>query len=116
MIGARRMSRFPTEAMEMLVQEDYAALERLTHGARLRAPKIEAAVREYGRTLVAPPSEAFSCADVIPIQGTSPPSYSVRFRLYTREEGVSDLELQATLIGDSNLELMNVELDNILVA
>ena len=102
--------------VDLLVRKDYAGLESLTHSTRLRAQEIEAGVRDYGRTLVPPPSEAFSRADVVPIRGAVPPAYSVRFRLYTQEEGLSDLELQATLIGGSDDEMMSVELDNIIVA
>ena len=53
---------------------------------------------------------------MLPIRGTSPQEYSVRFRLYTQEEGRSDLELQATFIENSEDELMAVEVDNIIVA
>lgn len=73
-------------------------------------------VDEYGCTLVFPPPEAFSHPDVIAIRNPSPQAYSVRFRFYIEEEGLSDLELQATLIEDPTGDLMTVELDGILVA
>jgi hypothetical protein len=104
------------EIVGRLVRKDYQGLELLTHATRLRAQEIEAGVRDYGRTLVLPPPEAFSRADIVPIQGTNPPAYSVRFRLYTQEEGASDLELQATFVGQSDDEMMVVQLDNIIVA
>lgn len=66
--------------------------------------------------LVMPPTEAFSRADIIPIRATTPATYSIRFRLYTQEEGESDLEVQATFIEKPATELMTVELDDILVA
>jgi hypothetical protein len=53
---------------------------------------------------------------VVPISKTSPPEYSIRFRLYTEEEGRSDLEIQATLIDTEKTSLMKVEFDNVLVA
>src|SRR5689334_21362992 len=101
--------------VNLLVGKDYAGLERLTRGVRLRASEIETGIREYGRTLVLPPPEAFSSADVIAIRGSVPPAYSVRFRLHTREEGLSDLQLQATFIEDLNENNMVVQLDNIIV-
>lgn len=61
-------------------------------------------------------ARAQGATDVIPIRGAVPPAYSVRFRLFTLEEGPSDLELQATFIGYPSDEMMRVELDNIIVA
>jgi len=102
--------------MNLLVSGRYADLEHLTQGVRLRASEIKEGVRDYGRTLVHPPPDAYSRIDAVLTTGTSPPAYSIRFRLFTLEEGLSDLELQATFIGDPNQEAMRVELDNIIVA
>ncbi|UJR86106.1 DUF7668 domain-containing protein [Sandaracinus amylolyticus] len=99
----------------LLVQKDYSGVEALTGGVRLKEPEIARAIAEYGRTLVSPPSEAFGVLDVVPIRASKPPAFSVRFRLYTLEEGESDLELQLTLIEESGREGMRVELDDIIV-
>ena len=111
-----RIERALLRVVSLLVQEEYIGLERLTRGLRLRADEIESGVKEYGGTLVFPPAGAFSSADVVPIQGTSPQAYSVRFRLYTEEEGRSDLEVQATFTDTLDGDAMTVELDGILVA
>ncbi|HSN98079.1 MAG TPA: hypothetical protein VLS89_07260 [Candidatus Nanopelagicales bacterium] len=116
MSAAKSIERTLRAVVELLVRKDYSGLERLTHGVRLRASELEKGVDDYGRTLVFPPSDAFSRADVIPIRGASPQAYSVRFRLHTREEGQSDLEMQATFIDDPGAEMMVVEIDNIIVA
>ena len=102
--------------VELLVQKDYAALERITGGVRLTASEMESGVNDYPGTLTVPPPTAYSRADVIPIRNTSPQAYSVRFRLYTREERESDLELQATLIDNPAAGPMTIEIDDILVA
>ena len=102
--------------VDLLVKKDYAELESVTGGVRLSAAEIATAVRDYGRTLVFPPATAFSQADVIPIRGSVPPAYSVRFHLYTQEERQSDLEMQATFRWNSEDDMFNVELDNIIVA
>ena len=104
------------EIVELLVGGDYAGLERRTNGVRLSAKEMESAIVDYGRTLVFPPADAFLDIDVIPVRSSSPPSYSVRFTLYTHEEGRSDLELQATLGEGTEETRMSVEIDNILVA
>jgi hypothetical protein len=104
------------EVVRLLVQKDYAYLERLTNAVRLKASEIEAGIAEYGRTIITPPLEAFSNIDVIPIRSSVPPAYSIRFRLYTQEEGRSDLELQATFVEEPVATQMKVEIDNIIVA
>lgn len=114
--SALAIARTLREVVRLLVDAEYQQLEQLTHGVRLAASEIEAEVRAYGRQLLFPPEDAFSRIDVIPVRNSLPPEYSVRLRLYTVEEGESDLELQATLIEAPSGELMRVEIDNILVA
>lgn len=112
---AKSIERTLRVVIDLLVRKNYAGLEALTMGVRLKASEIESAVAEYGRTIAEAPAEAYSKLDVIPIKASAPPAYSVRFRLFTVEEGASDLELQATLIDEFG-ELMRVELDDIRVA
>lgn len=113
---AALIARTLQRVVELLVRQDYAALERLSSGVRLTAAEIESGIIDYGRSLVMPPPEAFRNADIIPVRGSRPQAYSVRLRLYTQEEGASDLELQATLVEDQGTDLLKVEIDNILVA
>lgn len=113
---AKRIEQTLRVVMGLLVRGEFHELERLTGGTRLPALAIEQAIREYGPTLKTPPPPAWSQLDVVRITGSQPPRYSVRFHFYTEEEGMSDLELQATLGGSANDDLLSVELDNILVA
>jgi hypothetical protein len=102
---------------DYLVREDYAGLEKLTNGVRLQARYIASGIADYGRTLTCPPDATFDDIDSVLIEGASPPAYSIRFQLFTKEEGKSDLELQATFIDDSpSSGYMRAELDGILVA
>jgi hypothetical protein len=101
--------------VDKLVKKEYAGLESLSKGIRLHAEHIEAGVSEYGGTVTHPPEDAYSDVDVIQISGKAPPMYSIRFRLYTEEEGQSDLEVQATFLDEPGAETMPFELDNILV-
>lgn len=112
----RAIDRTLRLVVDLLVQRNYAELERLTHGVRMRASEIEEEVRRYGRTIAYPPAEAFAQVDVVPVRGAVPPAYSVRFRLFTLEEGPSDLEVQATFMEVPEQEVMQVELDNLIVA
>lgn len=94
MVESNSIERTLRLVVDLLVKKNYAGLERLTQGVRLRSSEIEGAVRDYARSIAPPPPEAFSRADVIPIRGAAPPAYSVRFRLFAVEEGPSGLELQ----------------------
>ena len=105
--------------VSLLVEEGYERLEKLSGSVRLKAGEIETGVAEYGRRLVPPPDAAFEKIDAIPLLGVDPAQYSIRFRLFTEEEGESDLEIQMTLVDQPNKEIdgiMSVEIDNILVA
>jgi hypothetical protein len=100
----------------MLVVGDYEGLETLSGGVRLRSEEIEAGVVEYPATLVFPPDEAYEDIYVVEIDNASPPEYATHFRLFTNEEGRSDLELQATLVDDTpNSDEMRVIIDDLLV-
>lgn len=104
------------EVMQLFADGDYSALEQLTHGVRLAAHEMKQAINEYGRTLLPPPNEAYDSIFVIPIDESLPHAYAVTMYFHTLEEGVSDLELQATLIEDPAGGKMTVEIDDILVA
>lgn len=80
-----------------LVDGRYHELELLTGGERLPAVEMAEAVTEYGRELVMPPLASQQYLDVVEIDGSHPPSWSVVCPLWTREEGRSDLSIELTL-------------------
>jgi hypothetical protein len=97
--------------MDALVGSRYTELAALTKDGRLTAAEIEGAIRDYGRTLISPPTEVYETLDVVPVTGAKPPLYSVVVPLWTLEEGRSDLSLELTVLmaGDSAI----VRLDGI---
>ena len=97
--------------VELLVGRGYEQIAGMTGGQRLDSASIEAAIRNYGRTLVMPPDTAFSQLDVVPVKNARPPRWSVRMNLWTIEEGQSDLSIELTLteMGEDYI----VELDDI---
>jgi hypothetical protein len=104
--------RLPVEfVVSMLVNGEWEELEKATGGIRLRGVDIARAVRQYGRKLVDPPREAYDTIDAILIKDAIPPQWSVRMKLWTAEEGVSDLTLELTLIQANNN--YRIELDDI---
>ena len=113
---SRSISARVREVVGMLVRGEYLELEELTNAMRLRASDIQAGVEEYGRRLVLPPNSAYDNIDAIAVVGSSPSAYSIRFRLYTEEDGASDLELRLTLVDHGPSGGIQVQLDDLLVA
>lgn len=111
MKSIEKIERTIRHVVALLVAGMYARLERESLG-RLSAKMLEEAVSDHGRTLVMPPEAEFGKIDIIEISGASPARHSVRFDLWTDEEGRSDLTIELTLV-DGQRELMDFELDNL---
>ena len=77
--------------LSLLVSKDYEALENITKCNRLTAKDIQNCVKEYGKSIIEPPNEAYSKIDIVRIKGTM--EYSVNMPLWTKEEGRSDLTI-----------------------
>ncbi len=98
--------------LSLFIDSDYHALEKMSQGIRLTAEEMEQAVKEYGATIVMPPSDVLDGLDIIEIDGSYPTAWSLRFDLWTAEEGQSDLSLELTVISNDE-DLLKVEIDNI---
>lgn len=96
----------------LLGDAEYETLAELTHHKRLRAEHIRVDIGEHPGTLVMPPDSAFGNLDVIETPGRPPRRWSVRFDLWTREQGRSDLSVELTLIETDDGQLA-MELDDI---
>jgi hypothetical protein len=108
----QRLITLIRQLISWLVAGDYEAAQRRSRGIRLSADLMRDAVLRYGRTLVIPPDTAFAGIDAIEVRNAASPTWSVRFDLWTAEEGRSDLSLECTLIdrgaGDIDLEIDNL--------
>jgi hypothetical protein len=111
-IASDGVSTLVKQIVTWLVNGDFSAVETRSHGVRLSAEELSIAVGEYGRKLILPPETEFSKLDVIKVEHASCPTWSVRFDLWTKEEGRSDLTLECTMIDRSDEEL-DVEIDNL---
>ena len=87
---------------ERLARGEYDAVVAESSASRLTADELRAVVREYGRTLVIPPETAYRDLDAVAVRGATPPTWSVRAPLWTKEEGRSDLTLELTVILNEN--------------
>jgi hypothetical protein len=83
-------------------------------GSSLSVDDIRTVVADYGRTLTIPPPGAFDRLDVVEVAATPHRTVSVRFPLWTLEEGRSDLELVLTVteVADG---LWHAHVDDLLV-
>lgn len=98
--------------IELLVNGEYEKLAEITGNSRLSADDIRECVKQYPGTLIMPPDRTFNDLDVIETTKPPPTEWSVRFDLWTREEGLSDLSLEMALT-DCDDEFLIIRLDNI---
>ena len=80
-----------------MVAGKLGAIERLDRSGRMRATDWQNAIKEYGRTLREPPRNDFEAANVVPLRGQEDCAWSVWYRLWTKEEGRSDLTVELTV-------------------
>lgn len=97
--------------LDHLVRGEYAQLEALTNGVRLREEQIRSAIRQYGRQLVSPPESAYASLDIVEVRGSRPRRWSVTIPVWTAEEGRSDLSVELTVIEQPSG--IQIELDDI---
>ncbi len=95
-----------------LINGRYKELQSISSGIRLSAEQLQEAVKEYGHKLIIPPENQFEELDVIEVLNSVPRKWSVRFDLWTEDEGRSDLTLEFTLI-EQDEKGLGVELDNL---
>jgi hypothetical protein len=101
-------TRWPFESLvrdliAILARGDYAEAERRTAGVRLSAAEIEAAVTEYGRRLEPAPEGGALPANVVPIQGSASPAWSVwtpllQLTVWARQEGGFQAQIDGILV------------------
>jgi hypothetical protein len=81
-----------TKLVDDLVQGKYKLAESDGRAGRLSAEELERAIRDYGRTLVTLPPDAWNIVDVYPIDAAHGVN-ALDIPLWTAEEGRSDLTL-----------------------
>lgn len=96
--------------ISLLAECRYADLARLTQG-RMSAPDIARAIEDYGKTVTACPEPIEELLDLVEIQNTARPTWSVLVPVFTREDGRSDLSLELT-VSETSDGRYDVLLDN----
>jgi hypothetical protein len=102
------------EIVSLLVADRMEEIQRIDRGGRMKADEWRTTIAEYGRTLRKPPPGDFESSDVIPLRGQEGSAWSVWYRLWTVEEGKSDLGVQLTVYYDG--QIVVIEVDGLLVA
>jgi hypothetical protein len=96
----------------LLVEGEFESLVQRCPDSRLTASELRTTVLQYNRTLVLPPNDAFDKLDVVEVQNSQPQQFSVRFDLWTKEEGRSDLTIELTL-RETGKPLLQAEIDDL---
>ena len=79
-----------------LAAGNYGDVERDGRAGRLTAEELRRVIADYGATLIPLPDDAFEVGgDAHVIEGSDPPEWAIDQDLWTKEEGRSDLTLQA---------------------
>ncbi|WP_257167426.1 hypothetical protein [Bradyrhizobium sp. SRS-191] len=108
-----RVIELVEQVMAWLVSGNFPAVEVRSRGLRLSAEMMRQAIEDYGRTLVMPPSEAFASMDVIRVADAGRRAWSIRFDLWTKEEGRSDLSLECTIVDRCDGHALDLTVDDI---
>lgn len=97
MNDAEKIERTARTILRLLAAQRYAELASLT---RNHCPKedIQFAMEAYDATACEPPEAFASSIDIIEIEGTTPPAWSVILPIWTFEEGESYLSVNITCI------------------
>jgi len=108
-----RIQILTSKIIALLAAMRYEDIVNLTGGVRMSIHEIQAAINDYGRTIVLPPDSAYGILDIVTVKTVPFDQYAVRMPLWTKEEGRSDLTLEVTckFFG----ERVEVELDDIRV-
>ena len=80
----------------------------------MKADEWRARIADYGRMLRQPPDQDFESADVVSLAGYEASGWSVWYRLWTQEEGKSDLGVELTVYYDGRT--LEIQADDLRVA
>lgn len=97
------------EIVKQLASQDFDAVVCRCVNTRLTNEDLRTLIREYGRKLVLPPEHAYNNLDVVQVKGASEPTWSLRFPLWTEEEGCSDLTLELTIVLGSGIPRIQID-------
>ena len=110
-----KMKFLVLQLVRLLVKNDYQALQKLAGGERYATREnlddLKASIDEYGATFVLPPDSEFESTSIYEVEDSSPRRWAIVMSLWTKEEGRSDLSLEAAIT--EGADHYAIELENI---
>ena len=97
---------------ELFIEKKYQELEQLSQGVRLSAKEMSDAIIQYGRSLCSLPSTIHPKLNIVEVSSVTPRRWNVSLPVYTKEEGLSDLTLELTLV-ETNEDIYGFEIDDL---
>ena len=91
------------DLLVLLADGDYESIMERCAGSRVSGDDLQAAVRDYGRTVIAPPADYKFFR-----------TWSVEADVWTEEQGASDLTLQLTIAFEPDGPLVEIDGLNVL--
>lgn len=96
----------------LLCNCQYEEIVKITAGITLSSNQIAKSIAEYKCQLIPYPDNLV--LDVIKVKDSNPQEWSVIAPIFTKEEGLSDLSIELSLV-EKEVNLYKVELENIRV-
>jgi hypothetical protein len=84
------------DLLVLLADGDYESIMERCGGSRLNGDDLQAAIRDYGRKVIAPPGD-YAHVNMGEVEAATVPTWWVVADLWTEEEGRSDLSLELTI-------------------
>jgi hypothetical protein len=101
------------EVIKLLVEKRYSEVEEIINKNRLTRFEIEEAIKIYGKELVLLPESEYEKLNIIQIDNKFEKEFSIRFNLWTIEEGRSDLSIELSVV--DRINKIEIRLENIIV-
>lgn len=99
--------------VDLLVKQQYVALERLTRADRLTAEDMRVAIQGLGGTLIAIPDSGWGNLEIVQVGGAESAKFDAEVPLYT-EQGCSDLWISLHLVerhrGAYDIRLLDIRI------
>ena len=96
------------DLLVLLADGDYESIMERCNGSRVSGDDLQAAVREFGRKVIAPPAD-YDFLRTYELDARAVPTWSVEADVWTEEDGASDLTLQLTIAFEPDGPLIGID-------
>jgi hypothetical protein len=96
-MSVREIRSIALDILSQIARSEEFDVAQQCPGSRITTEELRQAILEYGRTLVAPPPDAYDAIYEIQVSSKAMPIWAVTAPMWTLEEGRSDLSLEMTI-------------------